>query len=386
MASSPAAPSTSAARIDPGSDPEWDSFVLRQGTPRAHAYHLGVWSEIFRRAYGAAPCYLVARDAAGELAAGLPLVVEGGLSRGGRASSLMMDVRGGPIGVDAAARAIVLDAACRLVDERRLKGLLMTTEVPGCERLVAGLRVLPVAYSPTWITPLPADPDELRRVWRKRSRNLSRSLGKAEQAGVVVRAARSRTDLWRFYRQYVHTMRAHRHVPRSWLEIRLIHKLLAPTGGCRVWLAEYQGEVVAGALFVATGNTLDPLYIGADPRTLDVRPNHALYWHGIKWAIASGLTAVDWGSAPADSSLGRFKQQWSAEPVDLFHYVYVPGAATERSSESHPRAMAEPPSEHVAPPGGSGHTMPRTGLAATAWDRFPVNALGVAATLAHRLL
>jgi hypothetical protein len=384
----------SAVRIDPARDPEWDTFVLRNGGSRIHAYQLGAWSEVHRRAYGSDPLYLGARNANGELAAGLPLVVEGGLLRGLAAAArpgpswagagvqrrLSSLFRGGPIGVDTAARAAVLGSACRLVDERRFNELVLTTDVPGCDELVTGLRVAP--YYPTWITPLPRDPDELRRVWRKRSRNLSRNVIKAEQRGAVVRGARSRADLWRFYRQYVRTVRGHHATPRSWFEIRLAHKLLAPSGRCRVWLVESQGEVVAGAMFLAAGTTLDALYIGSDPRADDVRPTHALYWHAITWAIANGMTAVDWGTAPAESSLGRFKRQWSAEPIDIFRYVYAPDGAAEQPGDNGP----ERPGNADAAPGETGVATPRNGPASTVWDRIPVNALGLAATIGHRLL
>jgi Acetyltransferase (GNAT) domain len=385
-------------QIDPTCDREWDTFVLRSGGTFAHAYHLGGWSEIHRRAYGSEPIYLAARDSKGKLAAGLPLVIEGGPLRGmaarltpgqtwaaaGAQRRLSSLTRGGPIGVDAEARSTVLAAACRLVDEHRLKGLVLTTEVPRCDELVPELRV--VQSVPTWLTPLPREPEELRRVWRRQSKNLSRNVTKAEQAGTVVRGARSPADLWRFYRQYVRTMRRHHATPRSWIEIRLAHKLLAPSGRCRVWLVEYQGEVIAGAMFLAASNTLELLYAGSDPRALSVRPNHAVYWHAIKWAIARGMTAVDWGPAPADGSLGRFKRQWSAEPVDVPRYAYTPGPAGQRVSDSRIDTAAATSTGQTPAPGGSSSAAPAAGVLSTVWDRIPVNALGLAATIGHRLL
>ncbi|HET7048933.1 MAG TPA: hypothetical protein VFI54_11765 [Solirubrobacteraceae bacterium] len=71
------------------------------------------------------------------------------------------------------------------------------------------------------------------------ARNLWRNLAKARDRGVVVRSVGSRMDLWRFYRQYVVAMRRHRAVPRSWLEVRWAHRLLAPSRRCGAWLGEY---------------------------------------------------------------------------------------------------------------------------------------------------
>ena len=188
-------------------------------------------------------------------------------------------------------------------------------------------------------------------------------------------------------------MRRLRAAPRSWLEIRLAHKQLAASGRCRVWLVEYRGETVAGAMFLAAGNTLEPFYIGSDPRADDVRPAHAVYWHAIKWAIAHGLTTVYWGAAPVDSSLGRFKRQWSAEPVDHFEYVYTPvRTASGRPLEPEPPSIPDRPNEHRdshefgVPPSGTRRAPNRTGALTAVWDHIPAAALGVAATIAHRFV
>jgi hypothetical protein len=358
--------------------PEWDAFIESSGGRLAHAYHLTACREVHRRAYGREPIYLGGRGANSELIGALPLVVHGGpwrrlaasVKRGSSAaaspSRLSTVIRGGPIGTDAAARATLLKAACAIVDERGLGDLRLETDVPGCEELVAGMRAEP--DSPAWLTPLPGDPDELLYAWRKQSKNLSRNLAKAKQRGVVVRPVRSRTDLWRFYRQYVLTMRRHRAMPRSWLEIRWAHRLLAPSGRCRVWLGEYRGDVVAGAMFLSAGTSFELLYAGSDLRANDVRPTHAVYWHALEWAIASGKTVVDWGTAPVQSSLGKFKRQWGAEPVACYRYTYVPGASADQ----------RPASEDAEQGGDSARD--------AKWDRIPVDALAVAATIAHRLL
>jgi hypothetical protein len=75
----------------------------------------------------------------------------------------------------------------------------------------------------------------------------------------------------------------------------------------------------------------------------------------------------------ARSSLANFKRQWGAAPVDSFRYTYAPGAraASARVSE----AAEQQPS-----------TPDESGARNAAWDRIPVDPLGVAATVGHRLL
>jgi hypothetical protein len=263
--------------------PEWDAFINNSGGRFAHAYHLTAWRQVHRRAYGREPIYLGARCANGGLVGALPLVVHGGTLRrvaaslkpGGRAAGGAQRLRsvicGGPLGSDLEARGALLTAACRLVDEQGFADLTIETDVGGCEQLVPGLQAEP--DSPAWLTPLPGDPDELLKTWHKHSRNLWRNLAKARDHGVVVRPVGSRMDLWRFYRQYVQAMRRHRAVPRSWLEIRSAHRLLAPSRRCGAWLGEYRGEVVAGVMFLSVGDSIELLYGGSErrPGRADVR-------------------------------------------------------------------------------------------------------------------
>jgi hypothetical protein len=365
--------------VSPG--PEWDAFIERNGGRFAHAYHLTAWREVHRRAYGRTPIYLAARGANDELVGALPLVVHGGALRGlaaslkpgaraaGGASRLSSVIRGGPVGSDVAACGELLASACRMVDEQGFSDLTIETDVSGCDRLVPGLRAEP--DSPAWLTPLPGDPEDLLRTWHRQSRNLWRNLAKARDRGVVVRPVGSRMDLWHFYRQYVLAMRRHRAVPRSWLEVRWAHRLLAPSGRCGAWLGEYRGEVVAGVMFLSVGDSIELLYGGSDPRANDVRPMHAVYWRAIEWAIANRKTVIDWGTAPVASSLGNFKRQWGAEPVENFRYTYAPGVSAGRAPAGN--ASESPASDE-------------RGSRDAAWDRIPVDALGVAATVAHRLL
>lgn len=365
--------------IDSAAGSQWDGFVEHTSGGFARTYHLTAWREVHRRAYGREPIYLAARDRDGALTGGLPLVIHGGPLRGlaarlkpgtgagGVVTRLSSVIRGGPLGSDVDSRAALLQEACRLVDDHGYSELRLQTDVPGCEQLVPGLVATPGV--PAWVTPLPRDPDELLKAWRKQSKNLARNIVKSQQRGVVVRPVSSRTDLWRFYRQYVLTMRRHRAVPRSWLEIRFAHKLLAPSGRCRVWLGEHEGEVVAGAMFLSAGSSFELLYAGSDLRANDARPTHAVYWHALEWAIATGKTEVDWGTAPLESSLGKFKRQWSAEPVTGVQYTYAPRApvAPQQPSAPAPEADEQSASDSL-------------------WDRIPIDVLGIGTTIAHRLI
>lgn len=164
------------------------------------------------------------------------------------------------------------------------------------------------ALAPYWSLELPADPDELLGRWR-RSSNVARSLRKAQAAGVIARESDTRDDLRRFYRLYAQTMKCHRLLARNLRQMELMRQTLGAAGVFRLLLAEHDGAPVAAGVFLVLGDTMELLYNGSDDAHWDLRPNHALYWGAMCWAIEHGLRRFDFGAAWPDLPLGRFKRQ-----------------------------------------------------------------------------
>jgi serine/alanine adding enzyme len=316
--SSLAATDAVVAEIDPQQDPRWDEFV------RAHEassiYHLGVWSRILRSAYGFTPAYL-ALENEGRLEGVLPLMRTRGLVTGARLRSLPAVGSIDPLARSQEGKRALLEAACDMTVERGARSWTLRARAPGYETLEPRLRV---SGAKTFIAPLPDDPDALRASWKKSANNLWRSLRKADQAGVRVREGTGERDLRRFYAMYCETMRRHRSLPRSYRMLSLAQRALASLGLYRLLLAEHEGEVVAGGVFFVWRDTVDLVFNASSERHLQLRPNHAVYWSAIRWAIENGYGRYNMGEAPIDGSLGRFKAQWGGEPVDRYRYDFTP--------------------------------------------------------------
>jgi lipid II:glycine glycyltransferase (peptidoglycan interpeptide bridge formation enzyme) len=232
--------------------------------------------------------------------------------------------------------------------------------------------------NPAWVTSMPADPDELRRGWKKSSNNLFRSIGKSERAGVTVREGTGDEDLRAFYALYLGTMRRHRSLPRAWRQLTLDQRLLGPSGTFRLFLAEHEARPVAAAVFHTHRDTIDLLYNGSDEGARDLRPNFALYWHAMRWAIENGFRRFDWGEAQDGGPLSRFKAQWSAEPVPEYRYDYSP---TPREGPARADRLRHRHDAVNAP----GEPSRRRRLLDTTWDRTPLRLTQVVGALAYRL-
>jgi hypothetical protein len=364
-------PMSRVVQIDPA-DERWDRYVSAH--ERARVYHLGAWPRILRSAYGCRSACLALEDG-GELRGVLPLMGSSGAVSGRRLRSLPSIPPAGPLADSRDGEAELLSAACRMADARSAKALLCLSRGEGYEELVPNLSASPV--NPSWSVPLPADPEALRAIWRKSSKNLHRSLNKAEKSGVTVREGRSVEDLRSFYRLYMGTMKAHHALPRSWRQLSKARELL-PGGVFRLFLAEHQGETVAAGVFHAFRDTVDLLYAGSNPLKLDVRPNHALYWHAIRWSIENGIRHFDFGEATPGSELERFKAQWSAEPVADYRYDYSPGG---QPAESRADRLRNSHDAFDMP----GERSRRDRLIDGVWERTPLTLTRAAGSVVYRL-
>jgi hypothetical protein len=361
------------APIDPLADARYDEFVA--GCERAGAYHAGAWARILAAAYGARPSYLALPGSDGSLEAVLPMMASRGLVSGVRLRSLPVVPHCGPVGTSVEAEAALVAAACRIAAERGAT-LMINSRTPGYGDLVPDLRV--GVKNPTWITPLPGDPDALRSGWKKSSNNLFRSIGKSEKAGVRVREGKGDSDLRDFYRLYLGTMRRHRSLPRSWRQMALDESLLGPSGVFRLFIAEHESRPVAAAIFHAYRDTVDLLYNGSDESARDLRPNFALYWHAMSWAIENGFRRFDWGEAQEGGPLSRFKAQWSAEPVADYRYDYDAGgppAGSRAESLRRRHDALDAPGERSR----------RQRLIDGAWERTPLMLTRAAGAVVYRL-
>ncbi len=144
----------------------------------------------------------------------------------------------------------------------------------------------------TIIVPLDADEDEiLRRMHSKTRYNIRLSARK----GVKVRVGEE-GDLADFYALMQETSRRDRFPIHSFEYYLKAHWLLTDSGYGRLFLAEYEGELLAGIVAVAFGQEGIYLYGASGPRHRQRMPNHALQWAAIRWAKERGCRVYDlWG-------------------------------------------------------------------------------------------
>jgi len=346
-------------QIDPLTDPRWDAYV--RAHPRASVYHLGAWARILERSYGFRPRYLglLRGDS---LAGVLPLFRKKGLISDARMRSIPVFSYGGPLADDDGLERRLIEAARDLGDATSLS--INTDD----RRLEAPDGFELEELLPRWQFDIPDDLDALRASWRKTSRNLFRSLKKADAAGLEFRAAESPRDLRTFYRLYVRTMKKHRSLPRSFRQVRLAQELLGES--FKLFVVSRDGRDIAASVYHVFGDTVEAVYNGREENALPLRPIHALEWNVIKWAAARGLRRVNLGGAEYDTPLARFKEQWGATPHTRFRLTH--------------RADGKQTRTEALVSVGYGAESSESRLTDTAWRLIPPPLLRLGAYMAYR--
>jgi CelD/BcsL family acetyltransferase involved in cellulose biosynthesis len=347
--------------VDPLIDPRWDAYVRAHDA--ATVYHLGAWAAILRGAYGFRRRYLASEEDGG-LTGVLPLMRKKGIVSDARLRSIPVFSYGGPLGDAPEDESALLDAARDLAERDGVKGLSINTGVRQLEATGFGAE----ETLPRWVVALPDDLDALREGWRKSSNNLYRSLRKADRSELRFRAAHSDRDLRNIHRLYVRTMRGHRSLPRTLRQLRLARDRLG--SHVKMFIVEHDGSAVAAGVYHVFGDTIELVYNGSHERSLDMRPNHALYWGVMRWAREEGLRTIDLGGAYADTPLARFKQQWGAIPQPRFRLNHRAGADATRA-------------ESIASIGYGAEGSERR-VVAVAWRHVPLWVLRAGAHVAYR--
>ncbi|MCL2509301.1 MAG: peptidoglycan bridge formation glycyltransferase FemA/FemB family protein [Oscillospiraceae bacterium] len=91
-------------------------------------------------------------------------------------------------------------------------------------------------------------------------------------------------------------------------------------GHCRLYMAYYEGEAVAGTLAVHFGDKVWYIYGASGNKHRDAMPNYLLQWHMIQWAAELGVRVYDFRGVSGDMDetkpiygLYRFKKGFNGD-------------------------------------------------------------------------
>lgn len=142
----------------------------------------------------------------------------------------------------------------------------------------------------------------------------------ASRKGVVIRQAEDKEDLRTFYDILVETARRDQFLIRGYEYFEWIWEHMVLNGYGQVFLAEYEGQVIAATLAMILGDKAWYLYGASSNQNRNVMPNYLIQWEMIRWAKQQGCSIYDFRGVSGDLDednplygLYRFKKGFGGE-------------------------------------------------------------------------
>jgi FemAB-related protein (PEP-CTERM system-associated) len=291
---------------------EWKTYVGSH--PEGTYFHLPQWQAVIKESLGHKPFYIFARNEEGKLCGVLPLFRVGSALTGSRLVSLPFSTACGPIADSSDTTEALVEKAKGLCDEMRCQYLEIRTMRP----LSLGLEVSEFFH--TYVLEL----SESRSVWEGVDRRARQAVAKARKQGVVVRVDDSERGLELFSHM---NLRNKRGLGSPTYPIQFFKAMRQHMNShFRIYLAEVEGKVVAGAAVTSFKGVTDYGCAASDSRYEKHRPNDAVTWQAIEDSGNEGCRCFDFGKTNSDNvSLAQFKKKWGAEKKTLYYHYYPKG-------------------------------------------------------------
>lgn len=181
---------------------------------------------------------------------------------------------------------------------------------------------------------LDKDADSLLAEFKPKTRY---NIRLAEKKGVTVRQGEGRGDLRAFYELLLETAARDRFLVRGFGYFETLYDVLVPPGFCRLFLADYESQPIAGALCFYFGDRCWYTYGASSNSHRNVMPNHLMQWRMILDAKSSGRRVYDFrGVSPRRAptpddhlqGLNRFKEGFAAKYVEYIGEYDLPFSRT----------------------------------------------------------
>jgi lipid II:glycine glycyltransferase (peptidoglycan interpeptide bridge formation enzyme) len=160
-------------------------------------------------------------------------------------------------------------------------------------------------------------------IWRALNKKARWGVRKAERMGVKVLIAETYNEWRKYYDLHVlHSRKKHYSTdpPEFFTEMfKLQSRNVA-----RLFIAKYDGQIIAGSLFLIYGENMIFLNNASLDAFLSYNPNNLIQWASINWAKENGVVFYDlnglpWEKTPYLRGIYEYKKRWDG---DIYWYNY----------------------------------------------------------------
>lgn len=152
-------------------------------------------------------------------------------------------------------------------------------------------------------------------------------VGRAQRLGVTVDSRSDANDIARFFALCTAVAENKGFALRT--SVALMERLLDQSGRdveARLFLARFQGSIVAGAFVIRCGRSLHYIWGATDRAAANARAGEAVQWAAIEWGVASGCKRYDLEGIDPVRNAGThaFKMKMGGSEVVLVGKRYYP--------------------------------------------------------------
>lgn len=146
----------------------------------------------------------------------------------------------------------------------------------------------------------------------------------AKRRGVKIKSAENKKDLQIFFSILQETAKRDNFLIRGYEYYEWIWDYMVAKGYAKIFLAEYEGNILAATLAMISGDKTWYLYGASSNSYRNVMPNYLIQWEMIQWAKEQGCAIYDFRGISGDLSednplygLYRFKKGFNGELIEF---------------------------------------------------------------------
>lgn len=305
-----------------GEDTAWNTYVLNN--PAATIHHRTEWRDLLQESYAIESFYFVAHDAENNIVGILPLTHLKSRLFGNMFVSMPWFQRGGAVADHPSIEQKLMQAAQRHAATLGVDHIEYRDDI--------SRQALPVqSHKVNMVLQLPDSSDAL---WSGFSAKLRAQIRRPQREHPEIQLGNKQL-LNDFYSVYSRNMRdlgspAHsKQFVANILDSFPEHSWII--------VLRLNNRPVAAGLLLSQGNYME---IPLASTIRDVNPlsmNMLLYWEVLKFATDKGFRYFDFGRSSIDAGTRRFKQQWGAQPKQLYWHYWLSKGANPSLNPSNPK-------------------------------------------------
>ncbi len=290
---------------------DWNKVIIKY---RNHTFfHTSQWTRLISETYGYTPVFLVIKEQ-GKITGLLPLMEVNSFITGKRGIGLPFSDFANPLLTDPGQFNQLLDVVKEYGSKSRWKYI----EIKGAQDFLPSGTDSYVEYE--HIIDLNGNNDELFASFGSTTK---RNIRKAINENVKVYQSQSLESVKDFYKLNSLTRQRHGLPPQPYSFFRNLYNVILKNNSGIIFLAEFDGKIIAGAVYLHFGKKALYKYGASDLNYQKVRANNLVMWEAIKWYNGKGYSEFSFGKTePENEGLRRFKNGWGVRELESHTYRF----------------------------------------------------------------